>query len=209
MSSPNGYDCLIFDLGGVLLNIDYNLTAQAFKELGVSHFDDLYSQAKQSNLFDDFETGKISSDQFRDRIRQMTNLSLVNKNIDLAWNSMLLDFPIHRMELLESLGKNHQLILLSNTNEIHVKAFTKIINASFGMDRFEAAFDRVYYSSSIGMRKPNKETFEWILSMNKLSDSNCWFVDDSIQHIEGARLAGIEAHWLKPGMDISQVFLPR
>jgi len=197
---------IIFDLGGVLLNIDYHLTAKAFENMGVRDFNTLYSQAKQGPLFDLLETGEISNQSFRSQIRKITNIDLRDTEIDSAWNAMLLDFPVQRMELLERLEKKYRLILMSNTNKIHVEAFTKIISSAFGMQRFERVFNKKYYSSSIGRRKPDVATFEWILTTNSLHADECFFIDDSQQHIIGAKKAGIQSHWLQAGEDVISFF---
>ncbi len=196
---------ILFDLGGVLLNIDYHRTSRAFVDLGITNFDELYSQAKQSDVFDKFETGELSDSDFRDFIRQSANLNLEDHHIDKAWNAMLLDFPLERMVLLEKLKDDFTLILISNTNRIHVRAFTEIINNHFGMKRFETVFDKLYYSSSIGRRKPDTSTFEWILSENSLNPKDCLFIDDSVQHIHGAKGANIHCFHLSEDYDIVEL----
>ena len=84
---------IIFDLGGVLLNIDFQLAADAFKKLGFTHFEEIYSELSQASLFDDFEMGKIYPPHFRDQIRRKIKFHVTDNEIDKAWNSMLLDLP--------------------------------------------------------------------------------------------------------------------
>lgn len=198
---------IIFDLGGVILNIDYNKTSQTFKDLGLGNFDELYSQAKQSNLFDDFETGRMSSVQFRDELRSISGVSLLDKDIDNAWNAMLLDMPVERIEFLEELSKSKPLYLLSNTNEIHVKQFETDMKSNGLFDRFTEVFQNYYYSSAIGYRKPDKEAFKYVCEQNALEPSATLFIDDSIQHVEGAKEAGLQAiHLNTKESDIIQLF---
>ena len=96
---------ILFDLGGVLLNINYLNTIEAFKELGVIEFGDVYSQFKQDKTSELFEMGLISNDDFRNHIRTYSSIQLTNSQIDKAWNSMLLDFPVERFEMLSTLKK--------------------------------------------------------------------------------------------------------
>ena len=91
---------IIFDLGGVILNIDYNKTSEAFRDLGLIDFDNLYSQSEQSHLFDKFEKGLISENDFRENIRIFSKINLTDFQIDSAWNAMLLDLPAERIQIL-------------------------------------------------------------------------------------------------------------
>lgn len=193
----------MFDLGGVLLNIDYQRTEKAFVDLGISNFNELYSQAQQSNLFDDFETGRISPKEFRNRLREITGINLTDHEIDKAWNAMLLDFPTERIELLKSLKhKGYGLFLLSNTNQIHYVAYTKYMQQELGIPGLEPFFIRSFFSHEIGKRKPEVETFNWALAEGDMKPEETLFIDDSIQHIEGAKNAGINAHWLQEEITI-------
>ena len=202
----NPINAIIFDLGGVLLDINYWLTIEAFNNLGCSDFKSIYNQQKQSQLFDDFETGKVSSETFRKSLQKQMQFSISNVEFDNAWNKMLLQFPEKRIELLEKLNKKFSLFLLSNTNEIHIKAFKKIISSSIGYERFENCFKKVYFSSEIGNRKPNASCFEMVLSENKLSAVKTLFIDDSIQHVEGAYKIGIKTLLIESGEELVSIF---
>ena len=202
----NPINAIIFDLGGVLLDINYQLTIEAFNNLGCSDFESIYTQQKQSQLFDDFETGKVSSETFRKSLQKQMQFSISNVEFDNAWNKMLLQLPEKRIELLEKLNKKFSLFLLSNTNEIHIKAFKKIISSSIGYERFENCFKKVYFSSEIGNRKPNASCFEMVLSENKLSAAKTLFIDDSIQHVEGAYKIGIKTLLIESGEELVSIF---
>lgn len=188
---------IIFDLGGVIIDIDYHLASAAFKKLGIVDFDNFYSKAKQSTLFDDFEKGIISNTQFRNTLRQYLPDEISDRQIDDAWNAMLIGIPSHRIDFLQSLAKRYRIFLLSNTNKIHIDAFTSMNDEKFGKGYFESIFEKYYYSSVIGMRKPEAEIFEFVLAENKLIKEETIFVDDSIQHVEGALNTGLHAELLK------------
>jgi putative hydrolase of the HAD superfamily len=202
---------IIFDLGGVLLNIDYQLTEQAFKNLGIAAFDAIYSQLKQTPLFDELETGKITALDFYDTLRHLSGLDIPNDRLEKAWNAMLLDFPLRRLQLLQQLRLYHDLFLLSNTNEIHEAAFSQTLFSQHALPAgLGVFFDRVYFSHQIGLRKPNREVFELVLQENQLQPNHTLFIDDSPQHIETAKKLGIQTIWLEKGMTIEEhVFLPR
>jgi len=187
-----GIKNIIFDLGGVLLNLDFNLTQQAFVKLGVTDFKGYYNKAKQIGLFDDFEIGRISETEFCDGIRGLSGLDKSNVVLMEAWNAMLLNFPIIRKELLLMLKQKFSIVLLSNTNETHVRAFTEIIKKDINEDSLSLLFNAVYYSNEIGFRKPNLNAFEFVLAQNNFKAEETLFIDDSIQHLEGAKMLGIK-----------------
>ncbi len=192
------FNAIIFDLGGVILNIDYTKTIEAFKLLGVLNFDELYTQAQQNNVFDDFEKGNISDDEFRDYIRTVSNVNLTDTQIDSAWNAMLLDLPLARVELLESLSGKYPIYLYSNTNSIHLTAFREIIRTQHSNELLlESLFLKTYYSHELGMRKPNQNGFEEIIKNHSLEIGTTLFIDDSEQHIKGAKNLGLQTIWLK------------
>ena len=187
---------IIFDLGGVIIDLDYNRTASAFKQLGIADFDDIYSKAKQTTLFDDFEKGISTDNDFRNALKKYLPTTITDAAIDHAWNAMLLDIPSHRVDFLKEVSKHYRIFLLSNTNHIHVLSFTAYADKKFGAGVFENIFEKHYYSCEMRMRKPDAEIFEKVIDQNKLNKSETLFIDDSIQHIHGAEKIGMKAEWL-------------
>lgn len=186
------FDAVIFDLGGVLINLDYDLTPEAFAEIGGADFKQLYSKASQNSLFDDFETGKVSSFHFINRILDLLPKGANANQVVHAWNKMILNFEKKRLDLLDQIRLEKPIFLLSNTNDLHMTQvrmeLKKISDRSL-----EDYFNKVYLSQEIGHRKPNREAFELILTENNLNPATTLFVDDSIQHIEGAQRVGLQA----------------
>lgn len=191
---------IIFDLGGVLLNIDYRRTEEAFKQLGFADFDAAYSQLQQTETFDLFETGDLSSEEFREAIREQSGESLSDQQIDDAWNSMILELPKKHINFIDQVRDDYRILLLSNTNEIHLDS----IYDRFGREyyEFESLFEQTYYSHLVGYRKPEIEVFEEILEDRGIEANETLFIDDSIQHIEGAKEAGLHAYHIQAGTSI-------
>jgi glucose-1-phosphatase len=189
-------DSVIFDLGGVILNIDYQLPVKAFQRLGLTDFNLRFSQTNQQNLFNDYETGIIGSDVFVDAIRELLPPSTSTAQIIDAWNSILLDLPEQRLLLLEKTAENHRIFLLSNTNELHIQSFHKYLQHSFQIENLGKLFEKVYYSFQIGLRKPSQAVFNFVLSDAGIDPTKTLFIDDSIQHILAARECGILSHHL-------------
>jgi len=202
---PKHIKNIIFDLGGVILDIDYHLTRDAFIELGIKNFDELYSQKKQDHLFDHFETGLINEQRFYNEIRKASATNLTDTQIEGAWNALLQTIPQKRILWLEELKKKYRIFLLSNTNAIHIRAFTKYLHNSYGDDMLKEHFEKTYYSSEIGMRKPNADIFEFVLNDNKLLKEETVFIDDSVQHVEGASGIGLHGILLNKGEKVEEV----
>jgi len=200
----NNIRAIIFDLGAVLLNINYHKTIEEFEKLGIKNSSSFYSKKEQTNLFNLLETGKISEEDFITEVKKECKYSSDNKIVS-AWNAMLLDLPKHRISLLKDLNKKYDIYLLSNTNSIHISEFKNIM----GYEKYEVfykLFKKVYYSHEIGFRKPNKEAFQLILDENNLNADEVLFIDDSPQHIEGAKNLGIKTYHLKDGEEVTTLF---
>lgn len=199
---------IIFDLGGVILNIDYRLTIDAFIRLGFNDFELAFSQAQQLNLFDNLDKGLITPNEFREGLRTLAPIELSDQQIDDAWNAMLLDFPNQRLHLLDCLKTQYNTFLLSNTNAIHFEEYNKILDKNFSLKNLSKYFLKEYYSHFIHMRKPNAEVFQLIINENNLKPHQTLFIDDSIQHVEGAKKLGIFAYHLNipKGESIDKLF---
>jgi len=184
-------DAIIFDLGGVILNIDYQLPVKAFKKLGIENFNELFSQASQSNLFNDYEKGEISSDDFIKEIKKYLPQNTSDEAIINAWNSILLDLPEERLFCLEKAAENHRIFLLSNTNALHIESFNQYLLNNLQLPSLEPFFETLYLSYEVGLRKPDLRIFEYVLQDAGLLPERTLFIDDSIQHIQAASELGI------------------
>ena len=185
-----------------MLNIDYQLTENAFVAAGISNFRELYSQLQQTPLFDDLEMGRIGQKEFLDAMHKASPVAITDEQILTAWNAMLLDFPLRRLQILQQLRMHHDLFLLSNTNIIHEIAFNDILMNTRSIPSIATFFDRAYFSHRVGLRKPMKEIFQMVIDENGLKPSETLFIDDSPQHIEGAKQVGIQTIYLQKGMTI-------
>lgn len=185
---------IIFDFGGVLLNLSYQATVTAFEQLGAGRLS--YHQFHQENYFDLFERGEISAKTFRRELRRsFDNQDLSDARLDEAWNAMLGDLPRERIDLLAELSENFRLFLLSNTNEIHKTAFDQTLLSSFSGDPqgFDRMFEASYYSHLIAARKPEPQAYQHIIERHGLRPENTWFIDDNEINVKAATSLGIQA----------------
>ncbi|RYY66345.1 MAG: HAD family phosphatase [Chitinophagaceae bacterium] len=196
---------IIFDLGGVLLDIDYSKTKHSFQELGFTNFDEMYSQYTADPLFSNLETGKASNEEFLAAMVKAGENRISSEQVSLAWNAMLLNFRISSLDFLDTLSQKFRLYLLSNTNAIHLEAFSQIFLKETGKASLDSYFTKAYYSNKIGYRKPNEDIFEFVLKDAGIAASETLFIDDSYNNIETAEKMGFKTHLLKPGEKIEEL----
>lgn len=203
----SNYKALIFDLGAVLLNINYQHTIDAFVALGIKNFDDIFSKAKQSTLTDDFEKGNISENQFFGELQKLLQTNVSQQELVHAWNVMLKDLPPQRVELLKACQQLVPTFLLSNTNYTHIQNYHAYLEKNFGVPNMESWLTKVYYSFEMGKRKPDANIFEQVLEENKLAAKDVLYIDDSPQHIESAKKLGIISHHLLDNEEVCDILL--
>jgi putative hydrolase of the HAD superfamily len=184
----NKISTIIFDLGGVILDLDQGKTLRAFARKGL----DLEDVNEASPIFNDFETGKITAPDFRQGIKSLFKGNITDTEIDEAWNAMLLDTYEERFRIIEGLRKQFRIYLLSNTNSIHIDFVRDYLNKHFSLERWDNLFDKQYLSYEIGLRKPNKNIYEYVLNDIQKQPQECLFIDDSFANIKGAESAGIQ-----------------
>ncbi len=200
-----GIKNIIFDLGGVLLNLDIPRTQQAFASMGAKDFQQYFGHGFADSFFKDYEIGKISDREFIDSLKTLTGISSSDETIISGWNAMLLDFPAERIELLRSLSSKYRVFLFSNTNALHLAAFRQTYREAFGGADLDDHFEKAYYSHLLGQRKPDRSSFEHIIKENGLIASETLFVDDALVNVEAAKEAGLQGFYLRPGMTVMDI----
>ena len=190
---------IIFDLGGIFLHLNYQLTKDLFIEYGVIDFDEFFTQHHANDLFEDLEKGKINPEEFYDAFRKETKTNLSNEEIKAAWNAMLVSFPKERIEWLKGIKDKYNIYLFSNTNQIHYDRIMELYNRDLGTKDFNELFIKPYYSHEMGLRKPYADSFLHILEERQLDAAETLFIDDTIKNIEGANELGLQTiHLVAP-----------
>lgn len=204
-------DAIIFDLGGVLLNLDFKRSVDAFIKLGLNDVENemsrlLYARpsGNSETLFHKYEKGLIGSEEFRDALRKLSSDYITDGDIDRAWTAMILDINEENVSLLEKLRGSCRLFLLSNTNAIHIESLPGSSGRKYS--ELTGFFEKVYYSHEIKMRKPDPEIFKYVIKDAGLTAEKSLFIDDSIHNIEAARAAGLNAYHHKANSSLDAVF---
>jgi len=187
-------DTILFDFGDVFINLDKQATPLALKKLG------LIEWTLEIDLLNfNFEKGLISKSDFLINLNKLVPNANQNQILE-AWNSVLLDFPMYRLEFLQKLSKEYKLFLLSNTDSIHINHFRERNGEEF-YNCFYNCFEKVYFSYDLGMRKPDEAIFQFVITENNLIPEKTLFVDDNIDNIEGAKKTGLQVWHLQKGKE--------
>lgn len=185
---------IIFDFGDVFVNLEKEKSLDQFRQLGLHG-----PNAELLVLNDEFERGKISENQFIEGFRKHLPEADIEA-IREAWNSIIGEFPLHRLEFLQLLSHKYRLFLLTNTDAIHIRQFEELVGESFS-SAFYQCFEKVYYSYEMGMRKPDCEIFNYIIRKHDLSPKRTLFVDDKKENCDAAAECGLQVWNLQPGVE--------
>jgi len=196
---------IIFDWGGVITDLNFKECVNAFEEMGF-HYEWKFAGSEDDEIFLPFETGKITVEEFRLRIRKNTKKPVTDGQINDAWNLVLGDLPYERWNLLEKLKGSYRLFLLSNTNALHLDYYTGYLLNKFGTNGFFHLFDRTYFSFELGMRKPNPDIFEHVIDNEKLVPAETLFIDDVEANIITAEKLGLRVYHLREPETLTDLF---
>ena len=202
----NGISTIIFDLGGVVLDLDPDLTAAEFARLSKISPAGVFEIFYNSEWAPAFEKGEINADAFRKQIRKALKIDSSDHEIDVAWNAMLLEIPFERLSLLSGLRQRFDTMVLSNTNEIHIKEFARKVSAVSRSETIHDHFNKIYFSNELEMRKPEPEIYKFVIETNNLEPGSTLFIDDMLPNIEAASKFGIKTIHLTDQADLFRIF---
>ena len=196
---------IVFDLGGVLIDLDFKSAINGLQKAGFTNVKEQLQAFDNEGIFQKFELGEISADEFRASIRENSNVSLTDEEVDSLWNLMLLEIPREKLELILDLRSKYMVYLLSNTNSIHWDYVCK--NAfNYRGFRVNDYFEKTFLSFEMHLAKPDKAIFEKMLEDANLLAEETLFIDDSEANCKAAAEVGIHAHHYHIGDDLSKIF---
>lgn len=189
---------LIFDFGGVLINLDLPKCIENIKELGFEDVDIYLSNFGQKDFFLQFEKGEIDTIKFRDEIRKKAKKHITDEQIDYAWCSFLCDIPFEKLQLLLHLRKKYRLLLLSNSNPLHVDVCSAREFGKMDGKTVYDFFDKCYFSYQLGLTKPDPKIFETLAADAAVQPNECLFLDDGSKNIDTAVSLGFNTYLVEP-----------
>ncbi|CAM3857434.1 HAD-IA family hydrolase [Flavobacterium cucumis] len=193
-------EAIIFDFGDVFINLNKQAIDSEFRKLGLTAWhDDLDVLNKK------YEIGKIDEYEFMLGFQKyLPNAELTE--IRAAWNSILGDFPLKRLEFLQMIASKYRLFLLSNTDHTHIEKFEHNEGQTFARD-FYSCFEKVYFSYEIGIRKPDENVFKYLINNHNLNPKKTLFVDDKKENTDVAEKLGFQVWNIQPELeDVTQLF---
>lgn len=196
---------IIFDLGGVLLNIDESLTVEAFRKILKPGLDFSRQWEHLPELIGSMETGKWDQGQFCDYLMPFARPGIEPSQLVDAWCAMILDVPVSRVNMVKELSHHAGLYLLSNTDPLHIREYEAEFLYRFGFP-LSGLFTKVFYSSDIGMRKPSPEPFHHVLNEAGLAVGETLFVDDREENCRTAENLGLKAIRVPANTGLEAVF---
>ncbi len=196
---------IIFDLGGVIIDIDQNQTTNHLKKNGFTDFELLNSEEVKHTLYQ-FECGILSAESFRKKLCSQLNIKLSTQKFDEIWNSMILDIPQRRIDLVKKLKSHYHVYLMSNSNEIHYDLFIRDLQLRFGYREFDSLFDKSFFSFDIHLSKPNPDFFTLVLDRYKMKPEETLFIDDTPANILAAQELGILTYHNLTGSRVVNLF---
>ncbi len=195
---------VIFDFGGVIIDLHREKSVAKLEEFGVKDADSLLSRTHHDGIFMELERGKVSVFDFRNSIRARYNAELSDEKIDEAWISFLGTVAENKLEFIKSLRRKYRVLMLSNTNVIHFDWCRKNIFGKFGYG-LDDLFDELYLSYEMKMAKPDKEIYQELLRRENIEASECLFIDDSKDNILAAQELGIQTYLYNIGDDFREI----
>lgn len=183
---------MVFDLGNVIIDLHYERSVNALRKISGISADDLSEMLVTSPVLKDFEVGKISEQEFRERFCRMIGVNLDEKTFDSIWNALLGVISHERIQAVRQVAGLYQTAILSNTNSIHVRHFDAHLQEAHKIPNLHQLVDRVYFSHEVGMRKPNADIYERMLEDLRMSSDQVLFIDDRLDNIEAAAALGIQ-----------------
>ncbi len=181
---------LLFDLGGVIIDLHVEKTIEAFSTLSGKTSAEVTDKYMSATYFQAFEMGQISDQEFRETLRKDLDLQVPDSDIDTAWNAMLGNIPNNRVEEIKRLKKDYHCVVLSNTNAIHEKAFHAILEKSHGYKHLNELFHQVHFSHELQLRKPNDDIYLKVLEIQQTEAHNILFLDDTLPNLLTAEKLG-------------------
>ena len=185
---------IIFDLGGVILDIDETIVYKELGKMGINTTELAHSK-EFIEIMSKFDTGIYTAPTFRKRMKALIGQEkMTDEKFDSIWNAMLLDIPRERVEAIEKVKKHYKIFLMSNTNVIHYDLYVRDLQLRFGYNEFDELFDKSYFSFAAHLEKPDPRFFELILDHEHLLPEETLFIDDTAANIKVAKSLGINTY---------------
>ncbi len=196
---------IIFDLGGVIIDIDTQAIVNQMNKMGFTNVEKLHDP-EFITILERFEKGIVKASTFRNEVKDFLKISVTDAVFDEIWNSMLFDIPQRRIDLVKQLKQNYHVFLLSNSNEIHYDMYVRDLQLRYGYREFDSLFDKAFFSFALHLAKPDPDIFRYVLDSENLKPEETLFIDDLEGNRAAARRLGIHTTDVTTGSRIVDLF---
>ncbi len=205
MENLNGIKNIVFDLGGVIITLDYNEAVRRFLEVGVDNIEKLIDPYHQKGIFLQLEEGTMTREEFYDAVRSECGKNISDESIDYGWFGFIKEVPEYKLKMLEQLKGKYNLYLLSNTNPV-IMSWARTERFSPLGKSLDSYFDKLYLSYEIGVTKPHPKIFDFLVSDSGIIPSETLFIDDGVYNIEAGKALGMKTYQPANGEDFRHIF---
>lgn len=202
-----GIDAIIFDIGNVLIDLDYPQVIRQLSRRAQKNQHNLDKLVVDSKVLRAFELGQIGPDRFREEVAKLLGCKLAESEFEQIWNSMLKEVSRERMSKILKIKQRYKTYILSNTNLTHELAFEEKVLEATGRPSIRDFVEQAFFSHEIGMRKPDAECFEFVIDEIDLYPSRMLFLDDRLENVQAAKKAGMKSFQIQqPDKQLSEIF---
>jgi putative hydrolase of the HAD superfamily len=195
---------IVFDLGGVIVDIDRPAAIKKFKEIGIANIEEYLDPYRQKGIFHKIEDGSISREDFYEEIFKLTGKRIDTKEIDQGWFDFLLPVELSKLDFILELRKRYKVLLLSNTNSI-VMSWARSENFSPARKPLDFYFDEMYLSYELKCMKPELAIFHKMIDLSGINPAETLFIDDSKANIDAGNSLGFRTFWFKPENNFTEI----
>jgi len=205
MSDFKNINAFIFDFGNVIINIDFQLMYNKFREYLGKEYEATIERVQGGDFFKTVESSVFTAEQMTTMLNQY-GASLTCEQLRESWNALLLDIPRERLELLKKLAQKYPIYLLSNTNLVHINTIFNRMEATYGYNPIKQTFTKLYLSYEIGHIKPSSKIYEYVLDDAELIAEQCLFFDDLQENLDGAAKLDMQTQLITKEYGITEFF---
>lgn len=195
---------IIFDFGGVIIDLDFSRTEEAFRKLGIADFMGVGNQGVGGDLYIKFEKGLITPTEFRSELKRRAGRDIPDFLLDDAWNALLLDIPVQRIKMLERLKAKYNIMLLSNSNQIHYDYYNMRLQQQHGYSSLDRIFHQTFFSFNMKLYKPDEGIYWEMIRTSGIIPEESVFIDDNEVNLVGAAKTGLQVLHSPQNIEIAE-----
>ena len=200
-SAPHCIEALLFDLGGVVIKIDFDRAFRVWAHFSALSSQEIRARFRMEGGYEQHERGEIDASAYFEHLRNTLSLNGSDEQIAAGWNAVFAGEIAQTVDYVLAAGSALPCFAFTNSNPTHQRVW----KASY--PRVVAAFQRIFVSPELGLRKPEKAAFDAIADTTCISSRAMLFFDDTMENVQGARTAGLQAVHVRGPSDVKRALV--